>query len=333
MTVANVNRLATGDGYRPAAGGRAWHPQLQPYVPPAAAVRGCRSRLRPVADAHVAACRRRSDAARQCGAAQSRRITHTRGGDRGVHPCGSRVPDPPPGKPAPAPYRDRQAGRCPAGRANADRRTTRLEDPKRQHSSICPNPDADTRTSTRGTSRADVPPPCRIRSRSSWPCPGRRRCSSAARIVEQQRAAERRREADPVDHTTAASRKTRGVRNGPGHRRCHTGYSTGERLAMHVTACPRSLVDGDDCARNRCAERESLGRVWLRIAPPRNPCVRPSAAAPPEPKASSCKLFGCAAAPPIAAFKHAAERHQSPDQTLATTGKVPQPAPPERLAD
>ncbi len=133
------------------------HPQLRPYVPTRAAVRSCRSRLRTVADAPVAARRRRCDAARQSGAGYSRRRTPIQVPAMGVHTCGSQVSDRPPGKPA-AGTVPRPAGGTLLGRPRQRRPPHRPpRRPKAQQSSICPSPDADIRTSTKGASRADVP--------------------------------------------------------------------------------------------------------------------------------------------------------------------------------
>jgi hypothetical protein len=203
--VANVHCRAPGDGYQPAAGARAWHPQLRPYLPPGAAVRSCRSRLRTVADAPVAARRCRPTKRRRPLPPQNR---HTGAGDGCAHmrPQGIQILRP--GKPAtgtvPRPAggtllgrpRQRRPPHRPPRRPNAATEL-HLSKPGCRHSNV-----------DEGDVACGCPAPCRNRSRSSWRCPGRRRCSPAARIVEQQRAAERRRKVTPVDHATAASRKT-----------------------------------------------------------------------------------------------------------------------------
>jgi hypothetical protein len=77
---------------------------------------------------------------------------------------------------------------------------------------------------------------------------------------------------------------------------------------MQVTACPRSLVDSDGCARSRCTEWEV---PWTggtpgsqRHATACADICRSAATA----KASSCNFVWRGTAP-IAAFDHSAERH------------------------
>jgi hypothetical protein len=162
-------------------------------VPAGAAVRSCRSRLRTVADAPVAARRRRCDAARQSGAAHSRHRTPYRCRRWMCTHAAARCPILRPGSQPPPPCRDRQAGRCLAGRAQRRPPHRPPRRPKAATGLHLSKPGCRHSNVDEGDVACGCPAPCRNRSRSSWPCPGRRRCSPAARIVEQQRAAERRR--------------------------------------------------------------------------------------------------------------------------------------------